>query len=110
MRILEEYTTIIENKEVEFRYFYRVITSKYNGIDVYGVQIERKDYKGLVEIGNEKDTIEFVSTQRYKAKQIVMNLCKNQVSPIHLIDILGEFVDEHVYEFDILSSKKVQLI
>lgn len=39
-----------------------------------------------------------------------MNLCKYEVSPIHLVDILGEFVDEHAYEFDMELSKEAQLI
>jgi hypothetical protein len=29
------------------------------------------------------------------------------VSPIHLIDVIGSYVDEHAYEFDIEIKEKV---
>lgn len=110
MRILEEYNVVIENDGIELRYFYRLTQSQYCSFPAYGVEIERKDYKGVTKINEVIDGIEFVSAQRHKAKQIVMNLCKNEVSPIHLVDILGEFVDVHAYEFDMLSINEVQLI
>ena len=110
MRILEEYSVVRQNEEIELRYFYRITKSQYCGFDAYGVEVERKDYKGLTKIKEEKDNIELVSTQRHKVKQIVMNLCKYEVSPIHLVDILGEFVYEHAYEFDMELSKEAQLI
>jgi hypothetical protein len=110
VRVLEEYSMVRENDGVELRYFYRITKSQYCGFPAYGVEIERKDYLGLRKIKEEKDSIEFVSTQMHKVKQIVMNLCNYEVSPIHLVDILGEFVDEHVYEFDMILSKEAQLI
>lgn len=110
MRILEEYSMVRENQGIESKYFYRIIKSQYCGFPAYGVEIERNDYRGLTKIKEEKDSIELVSTQRHKVKQIVMNLCNYEVSPIHLVDILGEFVDEHAHEFDMALSKEVQLI
>ncbi len=110
MRVLEEYSIVRENEGVELRYFYRITKSQYCGFPAYGVEIERKDYKGLIKLKEEKDSIELVSTQRHKVKQIVMNLYNYEVSPIHLVDILGEFVDEHVFEFDLVLSKETQLI
>lgn len=110
MRMLEEYSTIRENDGIELRYFYRLTQSQYCGFPAYGVEIERRDYRGLTKIKEEKDCIGLVSTQRNKVKQIVMNLCKHEVSPIHLVDILGEFVDGHAYEFDRVLPKEEQLV
>ena len=101
MKILEEYNIVTRNMDIQYKYYYRLLRGIYNGLQTYGVQIKREDYNGEDKINEEEDSIERVSTQIQPVKEIVLNLYKNQVSPIHLIDILGEFVDEHVYEFDV---------
>ncbi|MBE6070475.1 MAG: hypothetical protein E7208_00770 [Clostridium butyricum] len=101
MKILEEYSTVKENEGVEMRYFYRLTQSQYQNFHAYGVEITREDYKGIIKVGEDKDCIELISTQKHRVKQMVMNLYQNEVSPIHLVDILGEFVDGQVHEFDI---------
>lgn len=100
MRILEEYSIIKENEGRELRYFYRLTQSQYQNFPAYGIEIVREDYQGTVKVGEDKEYIKFVSTQRHRVKQMVISLYKNEVSPIHLVDILGEFVDGQVYEFD----------
>lgn len=100
MKIVEEYTLTKEEGGVKLQYFYRLIQTKYNNFPAYGIEIERKDFKGMSKIKEEKDNIELISSQRHKVKQVIMNLYKNEVSPIHLIDVLGEFVDAQAYEFD----------
>lgn len=106
MNLVEEYTCINKETDVEFRYSYRLIKRDYNGMAAYGIEIERKDYVNLKSVGLERNKVELISTQRHKVKQLLMKLYDNQVSPIHLIDIIGSYVDEHVYEFDIDSSKE----
>ena len=101
MRVLEEYNIVNRNAGIEYKYSYRLLQSQYNGYTAYGIEIERKDYKGLTKINEEKDSIEIMSTQRHAIKNILMKLQKENVSPIHLVDIVGKFVDEHVYEFDL---------
>lgn len=100
MNLLEEYNCVNKIDGVEFRYSYKLIKNNYKGINGYGIQIERKDYSNLKVIGSEKDSIELISTQRHKVKELLMKLYTNVVSPIHLVDIIGNYVDEHVYEFD----------
>ncbi|MDB2097813.1 DUF6514 family protein [Clostridium paraputrificum] len=46
-----------------------------------------------------------MSTQRHKVKGLLNLLYKNEVSPIHLIDIIGEYVDKWVGDFE--ESKKM---
>lgn len=101
MNLVEEYTSINRDNDVEFRYTYRLIKRGYKGIAAYGIEIERKDYVGLKNINLEREKIDIISPHRYKVKQLLMKLYNNQVSPIHLIDIIGSYVDEHAYEFDL---------
>ena len=101
MKIVEEFSTVKEKENLEMKYFYRIIESIYNDFPVYGIEIERKDYKGLSIVNEVKDSIKLISRQRHKVKQIIMKLVKNEASPIHLIDILGEYVDEQAYKFEL---------
>jgi hypothetical protein len=100
MNLVEEYTSINRDDDVEFRYAYRLIKKDYMGITAYGIEIERKDYVGLKNVNLEREKIDIISPHRYKVKQLIMKLYNNQVSPLHLIDIIGSYVDEHAYEFD----------
>ncbi len=101
MSVLEEYNIINRNAGIEYKYSYRLLQSQYNGHTAYGIEIERKDYMGLTKINEEKDSVKLMSTQRHTISNILAKLEKEIVSPIHLIDIVGEFVDKHVYEFDV---------
>lgn len=107
MNLVEEYTTINKATEVEFRYSYRLIEKEFKGITAYGIEIERKDYVALKNVKLEREKIEIISTHIHKVKQLLMNLCINQVSPLHLIDIVGSYVDDQAYEFDIAMQEKV---
>ena len=101
MNLVEEYTSINRDDDVEFRYAYRLIKKEYKGIMAYGIEIERKDYVGLKNINLERKRIDIISHYRYTVKRLIMKLYNNQVSPIHLIDIIGSYADEHAYEFDL---------
>lgn len=101
MNIAEEYECKSKNEGVEFDYFYRLIKSNYMGTVVYGIEIERKDYVGMKNINIERDRVDMISYKKYKAKQILMKLYQNKLSPIHLVDIIGCYADEFAYEADI---------
>lgn len=107
MNLVEEYNTVNSDTDIEFRYAYRLITREYKGIIAYGIEIERKDYVGLKNVNLEREKIDMISVHRHKVKQLLMKLYNNQVSPIHLIDIVGRYADEHVYEFDMGEKEKI---
>ncbi|OPJ65793.1 DUF6514 family protein [Clostridium chromiireducens] len=103
----EEYTSINSDSDVEFRYAYRLTKREFRGITAYGIEIERKDYVGLKSVNLERESIDIISIHRHKVKQLLMKLYSNQVSPVHLIDIVGSYADEHAYEFDLGVDEKV---
>ena len=106
MNVVEEYICINNDTNTEYRYAYRLITMEYNGVIAYGIEVERKDYVNLKNINLEREKIGLISTQKHKVKQLLMKLYSNQVSPIHLIDVIGSYVDEYIYEFNIDLPKE----
>jgi hypothetical protein len=107
MNLVEEYTAIDKANGVEFRYSYRLIKKEYKGRTAYGIEIERKDFVGLENVNLESEKIELISAHRYKVKQLLAKLYTNQVSPLHLIDIIGSYADGQAYEFDVEIQEKI---
>lgn len=100
MRIAEEFKSSCEDEEINFNYFYRLIESEYKGNTVYGIEIERKDYIGIKNINIIRDRIDKISYKEEEAKGILVNLYKNNLSPIHLIEVAGEYADDFSYKAD----------
>lgn len=84
---------------IERKYQYKLIKTLIGKDEVFGIEIERTDYKGELEIDSYKDSVELISPVESKVKDLLKMLYENQVSPIHLIDIIGEYVDEYVNDF-----------
>ncbi|MGG7178241.1 DUF6514 family protein [Clostridium paraputrificum] len=90
---------------VEMKYTYKLTKRNYEDVQAYGIEIERNDMKNGKIINIVKDSVDLISTQRHKVKELLDMLYKNEVSPIHLVDIIGSYVDEYVYDFDNISIK-----
>jgi len=69
-------------------------------LQTYGIEIERHDMVDdkLVEI--KKKCIKSISPHRYKVDKLLKILYNNTVSPIHLIDIVEEYVDSFDFDYD----------
>ncbi|MDO5038487.1 DUF6514 family protein [Clostridium sp.] len=87
------------NNGIERKYYYKLIKSIRGNEDVFGIEVERVDIKGDIIIDSFKDSIELISPVEEKVKKLLKMLYDNQVSPIHLIDIIGPFADEYVNDF-----------
>lgn len=88
---------------IERKYYYKLIKTIIGKDDVFGIEVERIDLKDDIIIDTFKDSIELVSPIEDKVKNLLRMLYENQVSPIHLIDIVGPFVDEYVNDFKEIS-------
>lgn len=91
-------TNIID--DIECKYSYRMTENEYKGIQAYGIEIERLDYAKNLLVNIERDNINLISPQRKKVENILNILYDNNVSPIHLVDIIGGYVDEYVCDFN----------
>lgn len=47
--------------------------------------------------------MELVSYEKDKAEDILKKLYKNQLSPIHLVDVIGCYADDFSYEADCIN-------
>lgn len=101
MYIVDSLYSVMENEEKELRYAYRLISESFCGGQAFGIEVERQDsIKGNV-VRIERDEIRKISNAKEKVKELLNLVHVNQVSPIHLVDILGEYVDEYILDFGI---------
>lgn len=89
----------IKNGEVEYRYIYKVVEAAYDENKVYGIEVIRNDVKNDTIVNIEKNEIKLISPNIEKVKGLLKILYEGLVSPIHLIDIIGEEVDKCVFDF-----------
>lgn len=93
---------------IEYTYSYRltktnvqISTSKgKNYVQAYGIEAERKDMSDGVIVNVERESVKVISPERHKVHNLLKILCDNSVSPIHFIDVLGEYIDEYANDFE----------
>lgn len=98
--VKECFDIIVEKENCKMNYFYRMTFGRFKGRQAYGIEVERQDVinGGLVNI--ERNSVNNISTDKEKVKRLFDLVSKNNVSPIHLIDVIGEYVDEYVSDFN----------
>ena len=98
-----------ENREnVRNVYLYRLLKNNINitygkdtiEVQSYGIEIERQDVIDGKLVNIERDSVNSISPERYKVHNLLKLLYDNAVSPIHLIDVLGDYIDEYIIDFD----------
>lgn len=97
--IKENFVFVRVTNGIERKYNYKLIENEINQNNVYGIEIERVDYIKEEMIDSFKDSVELISPNKEKVSKLLKMLYENQVSPLHLIDIAGEYIDECVNDF-----------
>lgn len=107
MLIVESLGRTEKCENVMYNYSYRIIKNQLVfqeednlEIQAYGVEVERQDIVDGKVVKIEREVVENVSPHRHKVHNLLKMLCDNLVSPVHLIDILGEYIDNYVNDFD----------
>ncbi|MDT8716112.1 hypothetical protein IAI10_05550 [Clostridium sp. 19966] len=115
MKIVESLNKTLTLGETTYNYYYRLIRSdavirngKKLNLQTYGIEVERQDYSDNNIINIERDNILFISPQRHKVHNLLKLAYENEVSPLHLVEVLGEYVDEYIVDFDDAALDKVQ--
>lgn len=118
MNIVDTFNKTVINEETEYRYEYRITKSNITLYDYgvnselqsYGIEIERKDIVKGKTVNLERDGVYNISPQRHKVQELVKLLYNNGVSPINAIEILGDYVDEYIVDFDdVLKSRSISI-
>lgn len=106
--VLESFMKTVKHENLTYEYVYKLtqneiaLNSGNDDITVtsYGIEVERRDISGNTVVNLEKDSIKNISPQRHKVHSVLKLLYENTVSPIHLVDIAGQYADEYVEDFD----------
>jgi hypothetical protein len=99
-------TTIDENMEYLYRYFLLeskkdlCIDDNFVNIQCYGIEVVREKLLDGRIVDIDRDKIETISPIRNKVVDLIEYLKDHEVSPVHLVDIIGEYVDESVGDFE----------
>jgi hypothetical protein len=89
-------------------YFYRLTKDKVSlefgeeamEVQSYGIEIERQDIVNNSIVNIERDSVKCISPHRHKVHNLLKLIYDHCVSPVHLIDVLGDYVDEYIVDFD----------
>jgi hypothetical protein len=108
MEVIESLSKIEVIEGMKYKYFYRLIKSSFSttlhdkkvNVDCFGIEVERHDIINNCIAKIERESIERISPYRYKVHNLLKFINDNAVSPIHLIDVLGEYVDEYILDFN----------
>lgn len=99
-------------EKIKYNYFYRLlkgnvfISCETDTVEVqsYGIEIERQDVVNGELVNIERDCVKNISPDRDKVHNLLELLYNHEVSPIHLIDVIGDYIDEYIIDFDIKVS------
>jgi hypothetical protein len=108
MMVVENLVRTESVEKIKCNYFYRLLKSKISisyetdavEVQSYGIEIERQDLLNGELINIERDCVENISPDRIKVHNLLKLLYDHTVSPIHLIDVLGDYIDEYIIDFD----------
>ncbi|PRR86359.1 DUF6514 family protein [Clostridium luticellarii] len=95
-------------RNMKYLYFYRLLKEKVSvpyqnevvKVQSYGIEVERHDVMDGKLVNVQRECIKSISPERYKVHNLLKLLYDNQVSPIHLVDVIGDYVDEYILDFD----------
>ena len=82
------------------KYSYLMESRKYNNETVYGIVVKKESIKNKVVVSTIEDRVDIISKKKEVVQKLLDLLYRNQVSPIHLFDVIGETVDNCVLEFN----------
>ena len=99
MKINKTLSKMVNINEREVKYIYRMTEKNVRNRQAFGIEIERQDFNNGEVINLERDYVGWVASEEKKANDILLLLFNNLVSPIHLVDIVGEYSDLCATEF-----------
>lgn len=86
-----------DSNGIERKYTYKITEEVLEGITEYGIEVIREDTKFGLITNNVRSEVKCISHKRENVSKMLHVLAKNEVSPIHLVDIVGEYIDKSSY-------------
>jgi len=91
--VIEKKVTTKYIDGIERVYIYKVTQQKQESIIEYGVKAIREDISKGERIAIIENEVSYISPEKELVIGIVDILCRNEVSPIHLKEIVCDYVD-----------------
>ena len=113
MNVVDILSKSLSSEGVDYTYEYIVTRNSLKLLDEgvvkevqsYGIVIERRD-NSLGKVFNiERDCVKNISPQRHKVQALAKMLSSNLVSPIHFIEVIGEYIDDYISDYDRLFKE-----
>lgn len=100
MKVIKDSINVLEDENLKYEYSYKIIETKFNKHTLFGIEVERVDYiKGKM-VNIEREVIDKISDELVKVERLHKLALDNLVSPIHLIDVLGQYADKYIEEME----------
>lgn len=80
-------------------YIYKVTEQLEKSIHEYGIEVELKDIMKGEKIRNIKEEVKNISTKKEEVIDILQLLCRNEASPVHLLDILQDYIEDDAKQY-----------
>lgn len=91
--VIEKKIEIKYTNESGKNYIYKLTKQNYSKVEEYGIEIIREDIdKGKI-TNIVKENVDNISSDKDEVSDLLGLLSKNQVSPIHLKDIVCDYID-----------------
>ena len=100
MKIIKDLTSVLKVDKIKYEYSYKIIETNINQYTFFGIEVERVDYVDGKMINIERERIDKISVELDKVEILHKLVLDNLVSPIHLVDILGEYADKYIEEME----------
>lgn len=100
MKIIENLIKVKNENGLKYEYSYKLVKNNLKNKDIFGIEVERLDFEEDKLVNLERDFIKYISIDELKVKELLLLLAENIVSPIHLVNILGEYVDIYTEEMN----------
>ncbi|PRR84271.1 DUF6514 family protein [Clostridium vincentii] len=97
--VIEKKVTTKYIDGIERSYIYKVTQQKQDSILEYGVKVTREDISKDKKVTSVESEVKYISTKKEMVTGIINILCKNEVSPIHLREIICDYVDTESINF-----------
>jgi len=97
--VIEKKVTTKYIDGIERSYIYKVTQQKQDSILEYGVKATREDVSKGESVTIVESEVKYISPKKQVVMGIVDMLCRNEVSPIHLKEIVCDYVDTDSINF-----------
>jgi hypothetical protein len=86
-----------DSSGLERKYTYKMTEELFDGIKEYGIEVIREDINLGIISDNIRKEVKCISNKKENVSEILNILSRNEVSPIHLVDVVEEYIDKNPY-------------